>query len=344
MTDSSSETLETGVAAVSDVNTAATPSTPQTPPSDASADSSSASQGPTSMLDAVKSALQPETKEESAPSQTPEKPEAEVKAEADPDELSEEEQRDLKPKTQRRIQTLLDRTKTLTSDIEAMRPKVESYERLEQFVTSRGLSETEVADGFELMGLVKTRPDVALARLEPLVAQLRQITGQTLPPDLAEQVRLGYVTEQAAQELSQLRAKSNLTSAQLQQQQQQSEQERLQRERTEAISTAKDAGTAWETAKRQSDPDWNLKQDRIHELVELELRRRSSEGQPMPNKVQTIEMLDGIYDRVTKEVKRFQPRPSAVEPPVRGGRQSSETAAEPKSLLEAVQFSLKKAV
>jgi hypothetical protein len=75
-----------------------------------------------------------------------------------------------------------------------------------------------------------------------------------------------------------------------------------------------------------------LKQDRLGELIELEVRRS---GYPKTTAA-AVELAEKMKAKVNAELARFAPRKTAVNP-VNPASSVRPTAAAPKTALEAVQ-------
>lgn len=298
---------------------------------------STADQGVGSMLDAVKAATAPEPKEASPASTTTETTtdpaSTKVEEERLPDDPSEDELRDQKPQTRKRIQQLLSDRESLRGRVAELEPRVREFDTMLEFVRQNDLSKEDLDAGFEIMSLLKREDyEGALQKLQPVLAQVYRAVGAVLPADLQEQVNLGYITEQHARDLVRSRVQAATASSRLQRTEQQAQEERQAAEVKALVQKAAGAATTWETQKRQSDPDWHLKADRIHELTRLEVYEK---GYPQSEK-HVVELLNGIYDRVTKEMRRFSPAPTAVKPAT--GTAAARTAPEPKSMLDVVKM------
>lgn len=298
--------------------------------------------GPTSMVEAVKAALAPKTGSEgSPPSQTPEKtnagPDA-AKKDADelPEEVTEEELKDQKPKTRKRIEQLLGKVRTLGSQVGDLSGKAQQYDQIDGYIKRNGLSRDDVNVGFEVMGMMKSDPVKALERLTPIVQQLQQLVGDVLPAELQERVRLGYISEADARSLNRSQRGEVLAREQTQRVQQQTTEQRETERVQGLVRDVSSTVSEWEKGKSSSDPDWHLKQGRVDQLVRLEVYEK---GYPKTAK-EAVAMVNGIYDTVTKEIRKLGPRPQALTPV--SGTTSTQTAAAPKNMLEAIQAGLRK--
>lgn len=314
------------------------PVTTPTPDAPTANSSTAETEGATpTMLESVKAALSPDRQGESPAPQTQEKkaePDAKAEGEPDPDpdELTDEEAQHLKEETRRRIDQLLNQRKSLREEVKTLQTKAETADRLNNFMQQTGVTGDDFNKACEIMAAMKTgNPHKAWELLSPIVAQFQQVLGTVLPNDLQEQVRLGYITEPHAQEIARLRSQNHYSTVREQQAAERAEQEARQREVQSLVAVASDTANKWEQAKRTSDPDWHLKADRVHELVELHVVRNGC-----PRSAEDVtKMLNDIHVKVTKEIKRFQPAAHEVKPTT--GESSTRSVAEPTSVLEAIK-------
>lgn len=244
-------------------------------------------------------------------------------------EITDEELKKYGPKTQARIQQLLDQRLEKHTELEALRPKAQQFEQLEEFATSNKLSMTQVAEGVELVALANTRPEAALEKLLPIVQHLMQVTGRVLPDEIKERVRLGYIGEEEAQRLVRSEAAAKRASQQLQQTEEERQAEQEAGQIRELQRTAQSTAETWEANRKRSDPDWQSKQGRVGELIKLEVYEK---GFPK-TKDAIVKMLDGIADKVTAEYSQFAPRLKEVRSIT--GTVSTKSSSEPKSSQEA---------
>jgi hypothetical protein len=320
-TPQEAEVLDNQVEATEDVNTAGS----------STADEKGS---PASMLDAVKTALDIGDQEKTPVSET-EGSKAEVVASdekpADEADFTEDELKSYKPKTQERIRRLVGKIHDAKSEADSLRPKADGFERISAFVRDKGLSEQDVNTGFEIMALMSSDPVRAYQVLTPIYQQLAANVGAVLPQDLADDVRLGYVSQNRAQELAQTRALADIERNRAQRFVEQRQQEEIGRQNQAHIDGVAGAVTTWEKAKSANDPDWELKRERIGELIELEVRRA---GYPQ-NPQQAVELAEKALMRVSQELKKFAPRATSVTPVT--GAASGRSQAQPQNMLEAIK-------
>lgn len=295
---------------------------------------------PTSVLDAVTSALKPKSdavsptaREGSTLSTTAPAQAGEVL----PEEISPEELNSQKPQTKRRMEQLLGRIKAQDTQVTELSQRAQKFDSVMSFVEQNGITPDDWKSGLEIMKLLKTDPVKAWEKLAPITEQLRGHIGDVLPDDLQRRVQLGYISEPDARALHQAQRREAITREGVQANEQRTAEQREQQQLQTVVRDVTSAVTGWETSKKSSDPDWHLKESRINQLVKLEVYEN---GYPS-TKAAAIKMADAIYDTVTKELRSLSPKPQAVRS-AHGAGSSIPSAAQPKSLLEAIQLSMRK--
>jgi hypothetical protein len=295
------------------------------------------------MLDAVKAAIAP--KDATPASKSTDAPvdgDPDSKAETTEDDaLSPEEIKALSARTQQRFSKLTKNLKATSAERDALKPKAAEFDKIDSFVRNAGLSQQDVAGTLEIAALLRSSPPDALARLEPIVAQLRAMVGETLPADLQQRVDQGYLTEADAKTLAKAQATARLSDQRLTAVTEQQQSEARNREfRTLTTNTVSSIET-WESKQAERDPDWHLKRDSVAELVELAIERKTREvGKPwFPNAEEAIKLSTDALKTVNDRTKRFGPKPQEIRPVLSGGASPRSTAA-PKSMLDVVRQSV----
>lgn len=231
--------------------------------------------------------------------------------------------------------------KRLEGERDSYKQRAESFEQVTSAVREAGLNGDEFNAGFDIMRTIKAvqngmaQPADALAKLEPYVAQLRAMTGETLPDDLQQKVDDGLVSQSEAGELARVRNENALLRGRFEREQQHDTMERQQREIGQRAAAMGEAVTKWEQAWAKSDPDYEVKKlmvkARVTELIH-------SEG--VPN---TPEDAVKLSDKARKDVegqlggmlgKRREVRA------VTGGRPSGTPKPAPKNPLDVVNQAL----
>lgn len=300
------------------------------------------------VLTAVKAALKPK---EEAPASTSQGSEKDAAAAADKegdaegddsDDFSEEEKARLSQKARRRFQKLAGDNADLAKRVGELEPQAQQFQRIVSFVQDAGLSADEMNRTLDVARAIKQDPLRAFEMLTPVYEQLRQLVGDVLPADLQQAVNLGQITEAYARDLARNRSAATLREQQLQRSNERSTVERQRQEISSRWSSAAQAVTEWENSKARSDPDWKLKQPRVTELVELEvLRRARQDPNYHPSAEDALEISKKALEKVNEEIKRFRPRPKAIDTITDVASTRSE--AKPKTALEAARMALAKA-
>lgn len=336
MSESSPEVAAEAVATTSETTEVSTQN------SDVSTRSESSPEPAGSMLDAVKTALEP--KEASPASQEP-GPTAEAETQEpttedapEDEQLSPEELKALSQKTQRRFQGLTSKVKAKDRELEALKPKAAEFEKIERFVTQAGMTNDDVGFFLTVGALSKGQPEKALEQLRPFMAQLERQVGEVLPADLQERVRLGYITEADARELSKATAGRDLATKRADEEATRRREEAEQREQTETIKRSLAAAETWEKARAAKDPDWHLKRDEVADTVKLAIleQTQAKGGRWFPSDKEVIEISTKALEKVNKRFKSRIPNPSEIRP-VNPGGAPPRTTPKPSSMLDVVK-------
>lgn len=303
--------------------------------------SAAETQGDKSLVESVLAELN-KGAEESSPGSEPE-PEAAgsttAETPASPDdeplgELTDEELKRYAPKTQRRIQQLLQERHGWEEKATAASEKAARFDQIVGFAEANRLSNEDVSATFEIAALLKTSPEKAYDKVLPIFLHLSQLTGKVLPPEIQQKVELGYLPESDARELVRLKTQNALVEARAAEQAKQAENERQVSAWKARVDESVAATAQWEEQRKSSDPDWSSKKDLIQELTHAEIARN---GFPA-SKAQMIELLNSVSARVDQQVARFRPAPKAVTAVT--GSTSARATAEPTSAVEAAMMAL----
>jgi hypothetical protein len=306
------------------------------------AESSTAEQGSENktVMDAVSAAL--DGSEDSPDSETQDQPaEADVTAAPEKEPVAEFSQEDMKrfhPKTQDRIRQILEQRDHANSIVREAEPKIRAHDKIVDYMGRHGLTPADFDNGMAIMAEAKSGdPRRALELLSPLVKNLMKAAGYDLPEELQAEVREGRLSQQRAQELSVSRAEAQ----RLQQQRELDARRRQEADRArdigDMVNTAVSSVEQWQADKARSDPDWSLKQNRVVQEVELELRR-DIRKYPRSAK-EAADLCEWALKKVEAEMKSFLPKPRAMRT-VPSGSAPSSISAKPKTALEAVNFGL----
>lgn len=309
------------------------------PPSGEQAGSETPAEGekPSSMLSAVLGALNKD-KEGSPASEQPGDKAAEgqtpdPKADEALGPLTEEEFKQYGARAQRRIRELVGSVNAHRQQLQAIAPKAEVFDQMDTYIREKGLTEKDVEFTFAIMAAVKEDKPEALEALKTIVSALEQRMGVQLPADLAEEVRLGVISQQRAQELSMARRAADRAQREATQVTERTQQERVQEGHRQLVGSVHQTVADWEGRQRAKDPDWDRKAPRMMEKIELEFRRNAANIRTPQD---ALALADQVLKSVNEEFRQFMPRPKPMKPVV-GGNSSPKPPAAPSSMLDLVR-------
>lgn len=293
-----------------------------------------------SLLGRVKAALEPKP-EGSSPSKAGQEaaPNSEASPESDDKEPegdpTEEELARYHSKTRKRMNKLMTERNAARDEAEKLRPDADIGRRITGFISDAGMTGDEANLLLDIGRNMKRDPLKAWEQLKPYVAALQKMAGDALPDDLQAAVTKGEITDAYARQLARGRTETTVLSQRTRAQDEQAQQ------RQQADQTARHADavaqtiSTWESNQAKQDPDWKLKQERIGELIELEVRRT---GYPKTTQA-ALDMAEKAKTKATAEIARFAPRPQ----PVTSLNPASATRvapAKPTTALEAARQAL----
>tara|TARA_R110000782_G_scaffold49944_2_gene108499 strand:+ start:2961 stop:3911 length:951 start_codon:yes stop_codon:yes gene_type:complete len=279
------------------------------------------------LLSVIQDAMQPEEETESHSESEVEEPDvfaAESNAESD-EEVDEVEDFTDEPFHKH------PRFKKVLEERNAYKDSADKFGVMQSYLTDNQLSGDEAAKGLEIMALMKANPMAALDALKPYVQNLSQAAGIVLPQDIQTRVDDGYLDEDAGRELAVSRASEQRANAQVNQYAEAQQQQVAQQHVNSLAQTV----TAWEEKARQSDPDFNLKQEEIDDRIRVMVSERGRPNTPQD----AISMAKEAYGAVNT---RFQAR-FADRRPIKtasGGNIGGSPQAEPQSLQDAIANAL----
>lgn len=292
-----------------------------------------ANKKPSSLLDAVKSAVQPKADADSSTVETNGKPAEGAEAPKEsPDDTSKDKQ---KPEADQKLPFHNHpRWKELVAERDSYRPDADQYRKITSFMSANGLTVDEVRDGFEVMALMKTNPAEAHKRISEYKSRLDAFVGEKLPEDLSKKVEDGYVDPETAKQYAALKAEKDF-AIQREQARLAQENERLAREQeakaAQAGAAMQKAVVEWEQQQKVRDPDWSKKEAMVTDQVKLMmLTHRPS----TPD--EAVQLVEQAHRTVRERLAAITPQRRPVSAPT-SATSSANAVAAPQSLLEAVR-------
>ena len=240
-----------------------------------------------------------------------------------------------------RWQEMVRERDTYRTKAEELEPRAQEFDKIDNFMKENELSAQEVADGLQVVAMMKNDPARARDVLAERMESLDQYSGHKLPDDLAREVDEGYISEDRARELARLRNEKDFAEQRRERTEQKSreqlQQEQDQRQREQAQSLIQQQRTAvqdWESKLKAKDPDYG----RIQSFVAKELRLQVQQNPPRSVN-EAIQLADKAYNSVKAEFKKAMPERPAVRrsPGSDQSGASSATDQQPGSFMDVVQ-------
>jgi hypothetical protein len=155
------------------------------------------------------------------------------------------------------------RWKEMITERDALKPKAEQFEKITKFMQDSGLSSQEMADGMQVMAMMKTDPQEAYKALQAYVNQLAPLVGEVLPEDIKQKVEDGFIDADTAKDYARLKAQQDYNL-----QRQAEATQRNEANQSAANQRAMhDAVAQWESTEKAKDPDWSVKYDMVMDRV-----------------------------------------------------------------------------
>lgn len=327
--------------------TEATAGTEQVQDVTSTPDSSSGDSGakaPASVLDAVTAALKAEPGAGSSPTPENSDTNGEIKdpaeAEALPDRPTPEELNSYHSRTRRRVKQLLDRADKAESEMGTLKPLADQARKINDFVEQSGLDWSEVNAGFRIMQLMKSDPFAAREALAPMMEALNKACGVELPPDLHQKVGQGFIDEETARELAQVRQRARFATQANQQVVERVQQEQATQVRQRQAESVNSAIRTYQQDWQKSDPDHAAKIPLVEDKVYRALAGMAPEQLARVTPEAAVKLVEDARKSVEATFKPFARRTTPIAP-LPGGTVSATAGAKPKSLTDAVAMALR---
>lgn len=230
-----------------------------------------------------------------------------------------------------RFQEVLGKLKT--AEVDAGR-----YRNVQTFLDQNGLDAAEVADGLQIMALMKHNPVEAWKRMQPTVQKLLIAAGEVLPPDLMQRVHAGELSHEAALLVNRTKAEADAMRAGQTFAEQQAQRRREAEERQQQEQAALDlqmTAQAWEDDRRARDPNFDAKLPLV--IKEVEALQKMGWRPDTPDGVS--EQLRRAYAAVNARARPAAAPATALRPsirPVTGGQVSGTAQPAPQSTKDHV--------
>lgn len=208
------------------------------------------------------------------------------------------------PTANERIRKLANEKTEYEKKVKEYEPVVQRMQNVESYCQRNNISADDYQQALELSALVKSNPQEAVKKLSSIVDNIKQATGESLPPDLQTRVNEGTLSVEDGKEMAMLRLQVN-GNKQSQQRQQVEIQQRTQKELTNSLNS-------WSEVKKTSDPDFKPKVDgSVDGKYELVFQKflHYWNTQPINTVQEAVGLLDKAYSEIDRSIKQFIPAP-----------------------------------
>lgn len=199
----------------------------------------------------------------------------------------------------------------LTSKLEETRDSHERLNNLKAFAQQNRMTQEDVATGLSIQAKFTTGDYAGFLRdIMPAVEAARQHVGETFAPDLQDQVDNGYMSEEAARQLTQARLQAKRAAEDATRYKTEaerfSETERQQRTEREIVN----AVNAREAELRTSDPDYAQKSPAVKRFMEAALKHGARPTTPQ----EAVSLVNAAYENAKASVSKPAPKPTPPSP------------------------------
>lgn len=227
------------------------------------------------------------------------------------------------------------RWKEIMAEREALKLRATHYDQISDYMRANGLTNDELAQGFEVMALMKNDPIRAKDVLTSHIEKISHFTGDVLPKDIQYKLDVGEIDEDSARELAKYRAKNDYSSRALAEQQA----NQIAQQEANHQKTMYDAVINWEGSIASKDPEYRNKQALVTDRVKSIMQEV---GRPN-NPEQAVQFVERAYNEVNQRLGSLAGRTVPTRNPMSTNSSSSGSfAPQPKSLKEAITWAAKR--
>jgi hypothetical protein len=242
-------------------------------------------------------------------------------------------------RTKKRIQKLMQEANNLKREIEPLRARAATTEQLQTFLQQADIAKEDFGLVLDLAAAMRRGDfETFLKGIGPYVQLAQESLGVTLPPDLAQAVQQGHMSQEAARYFAQERTARQLAEGRAQRMTADISSYNEGQARRQFQAGVHQAVVDWENTVRRSDPDYARKEPLLRDLLHAVVQERGPPRSPQ----EAVEVAKIAYDRANAVVAGFNPnsqRPTSRVPSSMV-RSNSGAAPEPRNLKEAVHLAL----
>jgi hypothetical protein len=222
-----------------------------------------------------------------------------------------------------------------TATIKKLGPDADQYQKIVTYMETFDLTPDDVATAYDITAKLKHNPQLAYQALKPIWDELCMRVGETLPDDLAQRVKQGFLDDASARELARQRAATTTAANEATRQAQQA----TRGQQSQVHQAIQGAVARWDAQQTAKNPDFL----RLRPFVEDAARSIMARDGKAKSPDEAVAVLEKAMKHVTERLQPFRaPNANGSTPrqPVAGSPSTGVAAPEPKSLREAAQLGL----
>lgn len=300
---------------------------------------------PKSALEAAQRVMVKEAKPAAAPQQTETDKPATDAAKPDGKDVAAEDDSNLPFKEHPKWKLMSSENRTLKvaktkneEAIKALEPKAKTLDELTVYLRDNNLAKDDFQQALTIMAAIRNDPEAAYKQLRGVMDKLELVVGVRLPEDLETRVAAGALDQEAARELAQSRSRAALAQSRaetLEQRRAQDEEARTQSESEGQLKSVVDSLNSWDSEWVKRDPDAQKMRPFVADLLLVR-----GQEKPPRNAQEARELAEACVVEARKRLTGFIPAPRPKEGALPAGGAHIETAAVPKSSLDAARAAL----
>jgi hypothetical protein len=281
-----------------------------------------------------------EVKEEKEEVAKPEEGEGDENEQADEKEPDDDEKADKPEDTAKHEKAVpYERFVEVNEKLKSSEPLAQAQRELVQHLRASQIDSNQFSEGLQVMALVNSDPEKALATFEGYVDRLRVQLGKGLPADLQKEVTEGLLSENRAKELAQSRLKAQTyesTNRYSQMAQQNAEQQQIVDSMSVWMSSKQKLNPSFVPKAKPTDSDGPF-EDFLKNNTWLFTQRRPANGQRF-TPYEMTGIAEEAYTETLKMAQRYTPKPKAHKVlSSTSASQRSHASADPKSEKDVVE-------
>jgi len=196
-----------------------------------------------------------ESESRSTEDQDQEEKKAKEKVESEATQEEGQEKDEKGPIPYERFKEVNDKVVEYEAKVKEYEPLAQAHQSIINFCQENNISNEDFQQMLEIGRLIQVDPSAARKAMEPIWNALNGLTGETLPPDLKQEVEDGVLTEVRAKEIAKLRGSRQFSDLQGQ-----NTQKRLQQDQQrQFVTSVQSAVKTWSDTKVMTDPDFKPK-------------------------------------------------------------------------------------